>query len=123
MTKLRVRPKAKPITYEQAFELWLEHDAAADPSARKKILNRIIPANVQAAAEVRTNIRREGWRWFQKHGFDANIALCVEYLRANGWTKRRSQKRGDERELTDSEIRKIIRSLGIKGKAGRPKRA
>lgn len=121
--KPRVRSKTKPLTYEEAFDRWLEHDAAPDPAARKKILNKIIPANVQAAAQVRTNIRREGWRWFQRHGFDANIAHCVEHLRANGWTTRRSQKRGDERQLTDSEVRKILRSLGIKGKSGRPKRA
>lgn len=121
--KSRVRPKAKPLTYEEAFDHWLEYGATPDLAARKKILNKIIPANVQAAAQVRTNIRREGWRWFQQHGFDANIAHCVDYLRANGWTTRRSQKRGDERQLTDSEVRKILRSLGIKGKVGRPKRA
>lgn len=120
--KSRVRPKAKPMTYELAFDRWLEYDAAKDPAARKKILNKIIPANKQAADQVRTNIRREGWRWFKQHGFDANIARCVEYLRANDWTTRKSQKRGDERQLTDSEVRKILRSLGIKGKAGRPKR-
>jgi hypothetical protein len=121
--KSRARPKAKPMTYELAFALWQEHDAVADPATRKKIKNKIIPANVQAAAQVRTNIRREGWRWFQQHGFDANIAHCIEHLRANGWTTRRSQKRGDDRQLTDSEVRKVLRSLGVKGKAGRPKRS
>ncbi len=109
-------------TFKEAFDLWVQHDNATDAPEAQRIKNRIIPANVQAAAPVRTNIRREGWRWFQQHGFDANIAHCVEHLRANGWTARRSQKRGDERQLTDSEIRKILRSLGIKGKAGRPKR-
>jgi hypothetical protein len=109
-------------TFDQAFDLWVRYDNALDAAEALGIKNRIIPPNVQAAAQVRTDIRREGWRWFQQHGFDANIARCVEYLKANGWTTRRSQKRGDQRSLTDSEIRKILRSLGIKGKAGRPKR-
>lgn len=110
-----------PITFEKAFGLWIDHDDAPDAATAQGILNKIVPPVVQAAASVRSDIRREGWRWFQLHGFDANITRCVEYLKAGGWTTRRYQH-GQELQLTDSAIRKILRSLGITGKSGRPKR-
>ncbi|MBA4090549.1 MAG: hypothetical protein C0494_08165 [Sphingobium sp.] len=108
-----------PITFHQAFDIWIARDDAPDAATAQGILNKIIPPVVQAAASVRGDIRREGWRWFQQHGFDANITRCIKYLKAGGWTTRRY--RHGELQLTDSEIRKILRSLGIKGKAGRPK--
>lgn len=104
-----------PTAFDEAFDLWIKYEDAPDDATAQRILNKIIPPIVQAAAPARADVRREGWRWFQQHGFDANITRCVEYLKTHGLATRRSRKSGDERTLTDSEIRKILRSLGIKG--------
>jgi len=124
------------VTYSDAFQIWIEYDAALE-AARKakspgerlrarqkaqKLKNQILPPSVQAAAPAHDIVVREATRWFREHGWGSYIADFIRHFQSLGCANRLNRKSGNWAPLSESAIRKILRErLGIKGRSGHPK--
>ena len=128
----------KRKTYEQAFPIACELVRAEDMLKRatddteiarlqpivQHLRNKIFPAAAQAASAVRSEIAHAALRWWQEHGGAINVTDFIGYCRKARMGYRHYRKSGTSQSMTDSSIRKIVaRTLGVKGKKGRPSKA
>lgn len=131
-----MRKPATPPAFAAAFDLWVKHFEALKEARRtparverarlireaRRLRNKAVPAASRAAARARKSVLRDARKWFQQHGYDANITECIRHLQEQGSGMRYHRQSGRWLQLGESDMRKVLRKgLGIKGKPGRPK--
>jgi len=132
-----MRKPATPPAFAAAFDHWVKHfdtlekaRLTLDRVERARLIrearryqNKAVPAASRAAARARKSVIRDARKWFQEHGYDANITECIKHLQEQRSGMRYYPKARRWLQLGESDMRKILRkSIGVKGKSGRPKR-
>ena len=129
-----MRRPATPSAFAAAFDLWVKRfealeNALLTPSraerARlireaRRLQNKVVPGATRAAVRARISVLRDARKWFQKHGYEANITDCIKHLQKQGSGMRYHRQSRRWLQLGGSAMRKILtKGLGIKGKNGR----
>lgn len=89
----------------------------------RRLGNKITPAAKQAAASIHSQIAIAALDWLRRHGGEFNYAAFFRHCEQRGIGQRRYQGGIKAVPANGLKIRRVVKStLGIRGKAGRPRK-